>query len=324
MLTFLDVQRLTAEYSGRGGGCVGTPDARLFARRVMQYVQKKGAYGSIRRFHFKAQKGCITLPPELEVPLQVLVDGRVGTVWNQWMTFQSVTCDLEGGCPAGKALEVLPGPVFTAYPIPQPGSILGVLGTCEETDAFITVQGVDETGRVVVTNWRGQEIIGEKFTISKNQLNYGKVKFGRITGIVKDTTKGYVQLWAVEPQSQSSIFLGDYSPVEKTPGYTQAKVIGCNPTAIVDVIVQGRIRLKETYSDNDVVPFDDTNVLVFGAQSLQAEANNQIGVAAYKDGKVDKMIEEDAGYQRVSPGSPVNTFAPLSGGAIKGIVRYRI
>jgi len=324
MLTFLEVQRLTAEFSGRGGSCVGTPDARLFARRVLQYVQKKGAYGSIRRFHFKAQKGCITLPPELAVPLQVLVDGRVGTVWNQWMTFQSVTCDLEGGCPAGKALEVLPGPVFTAYPIPDPGSILAVIGTCKEEDSFITIQGVDTTGREVVTNWRGQQIVGEKFTIQKNVLTYGKVKFGRITGIVKDQTKGYVQLWAVNPETQASLFLGDYSPLEKFPSYTQAKVLGCSCSTIVDVIVQGRIRLKEQYSDNDIVPFDDTNVIVFGAQSLQAEANNQIQVASYKDGKVDKMIEEDAGYQRVSPGTPVNTFAPLSGGAVKGIVRYRI
>lgn len=326
-LTFLEVQKLTAEYGGRGGLCVGTPEAETFARRVMEYIMLLGAYGSIRRFHFKAFKGCIALPPELEVPLQVKVDGRVGTVWNQWMTFQSVTCDLEAPCsPATKALKVLPDPVYTAYPVPAGGSILAVLSTCDERDdSSIVIKSKDITGREIITDYRGEQAVGEKFTsLKKNTLKYGKAIHGTITGIVKSKTYGYVQLWAVNPQTGSGIFLADYSPLEETPQYTGAEVIGCNCNGVVDVVVQGRIRLKQNYAANDIVPFDSMNTITFAAQKIQAEANNNVQLAGYKGNLVKEMIEDEAAYKRVSPGSPVNTFAPLSGGAVKGIVRYRI
>lgn len=320
-LTFGDVKKLTSQYAGQGGACDNTRTAELFAIRVLEYLKDNGEWGSIRRFHFKAQRGCITLPPELETPLQVKIDGRVGTVWNQWMTFSSVTSDLEGCEPESyRSLVPQPNPVFTAYPIPQGGSVLGIVGTCKE-EAYIIVQGKDITGREIVTTWKGEQVIGEKFTIQKGLMTYGKVMFNEITGIIKDKTKGYVQIWAVNPEIEKAIFLGDFAPYEEKPSYRQVKVIGCSPTNIVDVVVQGRIKLKTSYADNEIVPFDSLNNITFAAQALQAEENSNIQVAGYKGKLVAEQIENASAYKRVSAGTPIATYAPLSGGAVKGIVR---
>lgn len=324
-LTFGDVKKLTHIYAGPGGACEDTKEASLFARQVLEYMMLNGAWGSIRRFHFKAVKGCITLPPELETPLQVKIDGRAGTVWNQWMEFQSVTSDLTGqDCqPAGKALKFQPNSVYTAYPLPPTGTQLGVISTCnEDPDAYIIFQGNDVTGREIITTWKGQTVVGEKFTPKKGIMTYGQVPFAEITGVIKSKTKGYIQVWAVNPENESAMFLGDYSPLDERPQFKQAFVVGCNPSVITDVLVQGRIKLKSAYTDNDIVPFDSINTIKFTAQFLQAEENNNINVANYKDNRVDKMIESEASYKRVSPGTPVPTFAPLSGGAVRGIVNY--
>lgn len=322
MLTFLDVRRLVADYASRGGACADTKTVELFARQVLEYIMLNGAYGSIRRFSFLAQQGCISLPYELETPLQVKIDRQVGSVWNQWMTLSSVQGDLTGCLDAHNVLEPLPNPAFTAFDLPPGGSVVGVLGTCqEEAETYIIVQGKDPTGREIVTTYKGEQIVGEKFPIKKNVMGYGQVKFGEITGIIKTPTKGYVQIWAVEPNTKQSQFLGDYSPLDEKPSYKKVRITGCSCSSLVEVVVQGRIRLKGKYVDNDIVPFDSMNTIIFAAQKLQAENNNNVQVANYKGGVLKDMIENEAAYKRVNPGTPVNTFRGTSGGAVKGIVR---
>ncbi len=326
MLTFLDVKRLVSDYSGRGGACTDSKSTELFARQVLEYIMLNGAYGSIRRFHFIAQQGCITLPPELETPLQVKIDRKVGSVWNQWMAFSSVKEDLTGCHDAFNVLEPQPNPVFTAFAVPPGGSKLGVIATCkEEVDSYLIVKGKDVTGREIVTTHKGQQIVGEKFTLQKNVVKYGEVIFGEITGIVKSPTNGYVQLYAVNPETQSAMFLGDYSPLDEHPSFKQVKIIAsqCHGP-LIEVIVQGRIRLKDRYVDNDIVPFDSINTITFAAQKLQAENNNNIQVAGYKGTLLKDMIENEAAYKRVNPGTPVNVASVTSGAAVRGIVRYKL
>lgn len=322
MTTFGDVRRLVAEYAGRGGVCPTSKTAETFARTVLESLLYSGQYGSQRRFDFVAERGRIALPPELQTPLQVKINDQVGTVWNKWMTFASVSDCLKGCEPLGRVIQEEPNPVFTVYDVPEGGSKLGVMGTCQESeDAHLIVTGQDITGREIITTFEGQQIVGEKFRIRKNNLRFGQVIFGKITGVTKSKTQGYVQLWATNHDASVNKFLGDYSPLEEAPQYSAIKLISPNCPPYVKVSIIGRIRLKEKYADNDIIPFDSTFPITMAAQRIQSEANNDIQTAGYKVQALANIIENEAGYKKVNPGTPVNVFYPLSGGAVRGIRR---
>lgn len=321
-ITFGDVRTLVASYVGRGGACADAKETELFARQVLEKLMISGSFGSTRKFEFVAEKGRVTLPPELEVPLQVKINDQVGTVWNRWMTFHSVAAEVNGCSPAGKVLMEEPNPVCTIYSVPAGGSKIGILGTCNEAEnSFITVSGKDLTGREIFTMFDGEQISGEKFRIKKDNLRTGQVVFGEITGVVKSKTKGYVQLWATNNNNSVQQFLGDYSPLEEVPQYRSVKLLDNNCGQYVKVTIIGRIKLKEKYADNDIVPFDSSITMMLAAQQLQSEGNYDSQNAAYKNTALDKILEQEAGYKKVSPGTPVNVFHPLSGGAVKGIRR---
>lgn len=318
-LTFGDIKILVAEYAGKGGVCEDSPLATSFAWQVLEYLLIAGTYGSIRKFDFVVQDRFFTAPPELETPLKVKVNGQVGTVLSKWFDFRMSNGELEGGLDAGKALLEEANPVFTAFPL-VPGYRLGVLGTAaEDPEAFIIVQGTDILGTDIITSFEGEQVRGIKFRIKKGELRTTEVAIANITGIIKSKTKGYVQLYSYEKHVNQREFLGHYSPLEEKPSYKQFRIgVPCPSRAYVSVLA--RIRLRENYTDNDIVPFDNRNIIKMAAQHLQAESNNDISVANYKSGQVNTMINNHAGHKSTNTGTPIEIYRPRSGAAIKNII----
>lgn len=321
-LTFLDVKNLVAEYAGKGGKCVTSPEVNTFAREVLEYLLLEGKYGSIRSYSFYTQNGCFTAPAELETITQVKINGRVGTSWNKWCEFYSISSDIPGCVPAPNVLSEQPNYVATAYDVPPGGSLLGVRGLCEESeDSYFIVQGKDVTGREIITSFNGEQIVGEKFRIKKNEIRYGSVIFGEITAVIKPQTNGYVQLYAVQPDSQNYVFLGDYSPIDEKPWFKKYKVSGCSGITHVNAI--GKIRLRNHYTDQCIVPFESSVIIKIAAQRLQAEENNQIDIATHKRNTVKEFVTDEAESKKTVSGSPINVFHATSPGVVKGIIGGR-
>lgn len=320
-LTFGEVKSLVAPYAGRGGGCSDSQATTLFARQVLEHVLFSGQHGSVRQFCFVTYKGLFTAPPELETPLKIRIDNEVSTVWSKWYSFY-MHGEIEGAESCAKFLIEQPNPTPLIYPVPPGGSLVGVLGTCSESDdAYVIVKGEDLTGREIITMASdGSQIRGERFRIKKGELRYGKVLFGKVTEVVKSKTNGYVQLWSVNPNNQEHQLLADYSPLEEKPSYRQYKVRTIKGP-YVHISILGRVRLKENYTDNDLVPFDSLIPITIAAQRLQAETNNDVQTAAAKDKTLNTFIMNEGGYKKATAGSVIEVFHPLSGGAIKGIVR---
>jgi hypothetical protein len=156
-----------------------------------------GAHGNLRKFCFNAVKGCFTAPFELETPLKLKIDGEVGTVWSKWMEFYNYG-EMEGCVPAADSLLEEPNRYPTVYELPAGGARVGALATaCEDDSAHLIVQGLDASGREVVTNHGGNQIVGEYLRLRKGILRYTQVTFGKITSVKKSVTNGYVQLFWV-------------------------------------------------------------------------------------------------------------------------------
>lgn len=320
-LTFKQAKEILAKYDGRGGSCVDAPTVPLFVQKVLQHLLFSGEYGGLRTFSFCAQRGCITLPYELETPIKVKIGDKVGTVWDKWYDYHS-SKEMVDCLPANQALIEDPNYYATVYDIPyQEGSLIGVLATCQEDeDAHVIVQGFDATGREIVTvNYKGEQIVGEYLRIQQGVIKYTKALFAKITGIVKTPTKGYVQLLWVSPARNLKGFLADYSPLETAPNYRRFRLTSpCCETQRVSIL--GRIRLRSAYTDNDYIPFDNLYALDLAGQEVNANANRAPDLAVAANKQLINTVNLENEHKRVQNGQPMEVFIPLSGGAIRNIV----
>lgn len=318
MITYKEAKQILSKYQGVAGTCPDDAKTELFVKQVLQYLLLKGTYGNERKFCFHAQNGCITLPKELETPLKMKIDGAVGSVWNRWFEYHSGNT-LDDGCLAQESLLTQPNRFPTVYDPPSCGSFIGVVGNCEESaDAHVIVKGEDSTGRTIYTSHKGEQIVGAYLSIKKNVITTSCVKFAKITEVSKSVTKGYVTLVSLQEDGLSRMFLSDYEPYETNPSYQRARIISQPCPSICAVSVLGRIRLKDHYSDSDVIPFDNIFLLDVAGQTIQSMYNTDVASAVTRDQFAEKLIETEGNYKKVNNGQPVEIFQPLSAGRIMG------
>lgn len=321
MLTFLKAKEICSKYNKRGGSCLDDPSLNQFTISVLQWMLWNAAYGNMRQFTFCSYKSCVTIPFELEVIEKVKIDGRVSTSFDKWFEFHSATVDWNGCAPVARAMQELTNYYPTIYDVPEGGSRVGVFGTCnEDPSASIIIKGVDPTGREIVTVDNGEQIVGEKLYIRKGEVRYSQAVFAQITGVVKTQTIGYATLLWVDPAANLKGFLSDYSPLEEIPAYRRYKLTDPRCVNRVQVIVLGRIRLKEAYADSDIIPFESIYTINLAAQTINLSNNRAIDLANGTGQLAMDMIEKENSYKQVANGSPVEYFLPLSGGAIQNVV----
>lgn len=328
MLTFKKFRETVAPYAGRAGKCATTEEVSDFAIQIMQDLLISGSYAGVRKICVQARRGCISLPPEVDVPLKVKIDNRNANLWSKWFEFHSTddSWGLEGQYPAGiypagqvMVEEGTDSPLI--YEVPQGGSLLAVIGNCEEEeDATITIAGKDVTGRPIFTHFKGEKIFGEKFRIKKLDRRVGGVPFGTVTSVIKPETNGYVTLVAFDPETGQDTFLADWNPSETTPMYRRFRILhgDCAKCETVNLSILCRIKLKNSYLDNELTLFENKTIVQLAAQRVQAETNNDLPAAQYKDQALDKKLDQESGFKKIS-GSPVSVFFPTSGGSIRNI-----
>ncbi len=317
MITYAEAKKILSKYQGTAGKCPDDADTEIFIKQVLQYLLLHGTHGNERKFTLCAENGCITLPRELETPLKIKINGQIGSVWSRWFEYQSGNEILDGCHCDAKALLTEANRYPTVYDIPSCGAYVGVTAVCEEDcDAHIIVKGTDLTGREIFTVHDGEQITGEYLSIVKGQISKSTVKFGKIKEIYKTQTKGYVTLLAIDECNTSRKFLSDYDPYETTPNYQRARILFQECPAVASVSILGRIRLKDHYSDEDQLPFDNIYLMSVAGQTINAMYNSDVQVAVAKDNYAQGLIEKEGNYKKVNNGAPIEVFKPLSGGAI--------
>lgn len=323
MLTYGQVKAVLAKYAGTAGKC-STSNIDLFVKMVLQYLLLHGTYGNERKFTFHAERGVITLPKELETPLKIKFDGVVGSVWDRWFEYHSGNL-LDVDCIRSDAILEEPNLFPTVYDIPSCGAYPAVMGTCKEADdAHVVIKGTDPTGREIYSVHKGEHVTGVYLSIKKGILQSSSILFGKITSVYKTETNGYVNLVGLLDDSGCNRkFLADYAPYETAPGYRRIRVVipDCPPVCKVSVL--GRIRLKDRYADDDVVPFDNLYLIQTAGQTVNSMANDDIQVGLEKDKYVKGLIETEGQYKKINNGQTFEINKVLSGGSIKNAGRAR-
>lgn len=320
MIKYSEAKSILAKYAGIGGKCATDEGVDLFVKQVLQYLLYQGTNGNERKFCFYAVKGCVTLPKELEVPLKVRIDGEVKSVWNRWFEYRSGN-SVDEPCLDSKSILEDPNRYPTAYDLPTCGGYPAVIGVCQEAeDAHVIVKGTDLTGREIYSTHKGEKITGVYLTIRKSKITTTDIKFGKITEVYKTPTKGYVTLLGMGESDYDRTFLADYSPYEETPSYRRIRFLTSCPD-ICKVSILGRIKLKDHYADEDLIPFDNLYLLQVAGQTVNKMYNDDMEKALAKDSYVKGLIETEGNYKKVNNGQPMEIFQPLSGGAAVSPVR---
>ncbi len=320
-LTYGEAKEILARYVGNGGVCATNPKVDAFVRETLDYLLISGSSGNLHKFCFCAVKGCLTIPYELQTPLKVKIDGRVGTVWDKWYEYHP-SKNTDGCIDVGQALTEDPNYYPTIYDLPANGARVAIMGTChEDPGAHVVIKGEDLTGRQIITEHNGQQVIGEYLSIKKDHLVYTQATFGKITEVYKTKTIGYTPLYWLQPAQETKGFLADYSPIETKPTYRRFRFTNpaaCSATSIVTVF--GRIRLKPEYADNDLIPVENRFALNLAGQTIQAMYNKDPNLGAATDNFLTGVVSKENEYKRTQNGQPVEVYVPTSGGSVINII----
>lgn len=316
MIRYGEAKKLLSKFQGTAGKCPDAADTDIFVKKVLQYMLIHGAYGNLCKVSLQARDGCITLPPELETPLKIKIDNRVGNVWNRWFEYH-IGNELDNCCLAQEALFTQPNRYPTVYD-PPCESYIGVLAhCCEDEDASVVIKGVDASGRTIYTMHNGEQIVGEYLTPRKGKITRTTVKFAKITEVAKTVTKGYITLYALSNDCLSRTFLSDYSPYETSPSYQRARIVSQPCPPCCEITILGRIRLKDYYSDDDLIPFDNYLILETAGSAVNSLSNKDLNTGLAQHGLVKNFIETEANFKSVNNGQPLEFFRPLSGALVK-------
>lgn len=320
-LTFGQAKFILQPYCGLSGKADSSPELNLFVLKVLQYLLITGSPGGEKTFEFYTGKGYFTAPYELDTPLKIQINGRVGQVVNKWFEFRNGPNPCTGYQDVGDTLVEDPNPYFTAFDGPSGGFQVGVKSiTDEDCEAILIVSGNDATGREVFTNHKGAAISGELLEIEKGCIHWSNVYFSQITGITKSPTNGYTPLYWRTCAGTIGL-LADYSPVEEVPSYRRFKlnIPDCSSYSKISII--GRTRLKPAYADNDRIPFDTLYNIEVAGQQIQANGGNQIESAVQKDRFLQSLIERESTHKKINNGSSLEVFYPTSAGTVRGLIK---
>ncbi len=321
MITYGTAKKLIAKYAGTAGKCPDDESVDIFVKLVLQYLLLNGTHGNERKFHFYAERGVVTLPVELEVPLKIKIEGAVGSVWNRWFEYHSGNL-LDEECLPSDAILEDPNRYPTVYDISAPVAFPAVLAACiESPDSYVIVKGLGVDGKDVYTTIDGERVPGVRLRLTKDKIHKSPIAFTKITEVYKTVTKGYVTLVGVNDDGSARKYLASYGPFETTPAYRRVRCVIQNCPAVVRVSVLGRIRLKDHYDDTDLIPFDNLYLLQTAAQTVNSMYNDDIQVGLQKDQYVKGLIETEGSYKKVNNGQPIEIFQPLSAGIIRNAGR---
>lgn len=299
-LSFKDVKLAIAKYCGKAGKCADDETVSLFAIEVMQQLLYMGEYGGLRTWEFITHNGMITMPQDMELPLKVKIDKTVENVMDKFYDFYSHTT-LDHCVPFEKGLVEDPNKYFTQFDLPPCGAHIIALPYCEEAeDAHFIINGIDEYGKEVHYPHNGVMLKGEHLSITKKCPAYTQTKFKKITGIEKTETNHYVRLYWYRPETGEKGLLGEYRPKDIHPSFRRFRVLGGNCKEWYRVTILGRIRLFDSYSDNDIVPFSNIRAIKLMAQQLQSEDNNELDAAQYKNARIEQTLNSENNYKRTT------------------------
>lgn len=324
------------------GSCSDEKKSEL-AISVLRYLHNEGAFGLYRKWKLFATECSVTLPPDLDMPKKVSINGNPRPVQDFWHEFNDVNsydaaeyhnddyfCTSEGG---GIRVEAdffatscdLPcegGYVYMA-PIQTPNAPLYV----EKDDLEAIIHGTEvSTQRDVVLAHDNTLSRGERLNISAEKPLFSTIQYGKITNLIKpQTLNRYGLFWKSHKSDPAATggLLAELGPFETKARFRRAYIPGLSSyyqdyyksdshcQCGVYLTILGTIRIKDHYDDNELLPFCEGVDFKLAAKALHGVLNasnsDELNVALRQKQEVEQNINKEWDKQTVHS-SPINVI----------------
>lgn len=303
IITMERARQIVAEFAGKKGKCATSDTVRDFVMEVVERLLYKGAHGNLRKWEFCLSHQCFTAPADLEVPLKVKIEGIVESVWSKWYEFHDVNSAEIHDTNFKPGLFEETGIYFTVYDVPPGGArIAAIPAASEKESAEVTIQGLDEFGRDIFTIREGKQVHGETIKICRDKPVFTQKCFSKITGIQKSITCQHIRLyWQTIDGNKNPVargLLSEYRPTDTTPSYRRFRVPHARADCPAKICVLGRVKMLDSYHDNDVLPVKSIGALRSMATLIQSEQNNRIQDAQFHNSSVDSILNDENEYHK--------------------------
>ena len=238
------------------------------------------------------QGQCVSLPPEVETPLAVTIDGVPALARNELFRFH-----LNG--PGERCGYVdwaweNSGWHSTMRDIVNPSKLVAVLERPEDNSAELWVYGKDRHGNPIRTEVStGVFVDGYQVPTFKGYAipDPNAPEFGMVTGVRKVVTEGRIRLATINwnPSTGEGLLLGDYLPRETVPGYRRIRL-----SREADwVRVFFRRRTFKVASQTDFIPLHNRLALVLSLRAVRAYRDRaSLGEAMSYEAYAVRMLVE--------------------------------
>jgi hypothetical protein len=302
-------------------------------RRLVESGKWKGTYG---RFNICATSGCIAWPRQIETIETVAVSENVGVVRNGWFEFvESGYGLLDNKDNVGYQL-LDRGESPTHKDMSGAGKPVRIYAFLEaDAGKKITVQGYDSNDNWVRTLKSGSGAgatyqDGEIVTLVNGYADTS-TSFKSITGVLKDTTEGNVQMYELTAATPTLVDIATYEPDETLPSYRRSLIpslggaAGCEDgeDKKVAVTVIAKLRFINAVNDTDVLMVSDLYAIKNMAVAIKLEENRDFGAATeYRNLAIESLQNQLANHMGdgAVPVLQMTNLNTHGGGGIESVI----
>lgn len=252
-----------------------------------------------------------TLPPEVQTPLGITVDGCPSIMRDQWFVYHINGPGDQGYTPFNFA-DVL----GTHFPtIREPAGAVQIAAriyAAGDQNKKIRIFGWDAQGnRILTMGPDGTKEDGFYVPTVYGRLltNADAPAIAKIDRVFKDQTDDMVDLYAVDPTTLEAVsLLGRYRPRETTPAYTRIRV----PEKEV-VRVKFRRRVFDVQDQYDWLPVENREAIIHAVRAVKYRMDGKYAQAREAESEAMRLVNEETAALRpggIKPPQIINNELP--------------
>ena len=276
---------------------------------------------------FVTDKGCITLPSQFGAITALAMDGQPGRILPMGFEYlESGPGHISMRSPQG-ILQHLGDRFPTVVDLPATLPVGCFSSEKEDAGAELRFYGLD---------WQGRELRGTNgvpgFAIpilqgtAETKPAMTHVALSHISALVKPVTKGFIEVFAFDPDTQTYFWLSRLGQHETAPSLTRYLLTGVDAKHPVTVRARVSLQFAELYALDDISLIQHREVYRLMAQSIMAFDDEQTGKGSEYQERAVKMLKTALGKSRSGQRialNVTNTNRPIRSGDRYSIRRFR-
>lgn len=275
----------------QNGMCATDPQLLARTNEAQERLLNKGLYaGTYGRYSVCVYGGCITLPREFESVLGYNFGGKASQVYNQWYEFME---NGPGISPVGDWKRLIDRGYVPAFrDLPDQRYIKVYTDLNEDASSYILFRGSDTYNNRVQTMYADEYIDGEKLSFATSPVTTSKA-FRAIDAINKTATKGWVRVYAVDPDTDVESCIAILAPDETLPMYRRYAIPGFENQEGSTVTVLAKRKFIPVVTDDDDLVVTNLGALKMMLIAIEKEENNNLDEAMKYEAKAVELLREE-------------------------------